>query len=54
MLHATIALDSTLNLCRATLPDGQISTQGCPPARGVATIAKPTRSVGRSKSIVKP
>jgi hypothetical protein len=41
MLHATIVLDPTLNLCRATLPDGQFSTQGCPPARGVATIAKP-------------
>jgi Pentapeptide repeats (8 copies) len=54
MLHATIVLDSTLNLCRATLPDGQVSTQGCPPARGVATISKPTPSVGRSKSVVRP
>jgi uncharacterized protein YjbI with pentapeptide repeats len=41
MLHATIVLDPTLNLCRATLPDGQFSTQGCPPARGAAAIVRP-------------
>lgn len=44
LLDATIELDSSLNLCRATLADGQVSTQGCPPAPGVETIAKPTTS----------
>ncbi len=54
MLHATIVLDPTLNLCRATLPDGQFSTQGCPPARGSATIAKPTQPTGRLNPFTKP
>jgi hypothetical protein len=41
MHQAQIRLDGSLNLCRATLPDGQLSTQGCPPARGVGRITKP-------------
>lgn len=57
MLHATIGLDSSLNdlnLCRATLPDGQLSTQGCSAARGVASIAKPNPRGDRSHPPGKP
>jgi Pentapeptide repeats (8 copies) len=48
MLHATIVLDDRLNLCRATLPTGQLSTQGCPAANGVTPIANPNQGGSRS------